>query len=120
MGSLCRGLQHMDENSRSRVAEEDALFRDRLALIQTVLANERTFLAYLRTSLALIATGVTAIHFISGQAATWLGGILVLLGFFCLGSGVLRFRLVRREIIEEAREGKAKPGCSPSTGRQCR
>ena len=75
------------------------MLRDKLALERTKLANERTFLAYVRTSLSLIAGAAVLFQFFSSMPAYFaVAWVLAILGVLVLVIGLVRFRMVRKEL----------------------
>ncbi len=85
--------------------------RDMLALERTRLANERTFLAYVRTALSMIAGSAVLFQFFAEirayYAAAWL---LAVLGVVILVIGMLRFRVVRRELNASIAQDDSESG----------
>jgi putative membrane protein len=76
-----------------------------LALIRTDLANERTLLAYGRTALMLVATGVSLVKFLNVTAElVYLGWILIAIGAFVGGTGIVRFASLKRR-LDSVRHG---------------
>ncbi|KAI0823162.1 hypothetical protein BC628DRAFT_1325530 [Trametes gibbosa] len=74
------------------------------------LASERTFLAYVRTSLTMSSAGVGLIQLFSLSASTAqrddlerlarpLGSVMIAIGLFTLGIGVLRYFLVQDALV---------------------
>lgn len=75
------------------------MLRDKLAMERTKLANERTFLAYVRTSLSLIAGAAVLFEFFSSIPVYFvIAWVLAVLGVVVLAIGLLRFRMVRKEL----------------------
>lgn len=72
-------------------------FRDQLAVERTHLANERTLLAYVRTALASSACGAALLHFFPALGS--LGWLLVIAGGAMLVVGVIRYFVVRRQLL---------------------
>ncbi|KAI0823163.1 hypothetical protein BC628DRAFT_1291313, partial [Trametes gibbosa] len=73
------------------------------------LASERTFLAYARTSLTIASTGVALVQLFTLSAETAdthsqrfarpLGAVMIALGMFTLGVGVMRYFVVQDALI---------------------
>lgn len=72
-------------------------FRDQLAMERTHLANERTLLAYVRTALACAACGAALLHFFPALGS--LGWLLVVTGGAMLVVGVIRYFVVRTQLL---------------------
>ncbi|KAI0671102.1 hypothetical protein C8Q78DRAFT_1079041 [Trametes maxima] len=74
------------------------------------LASERTFLAYVRTSLTMSSAGVALVQLFSLSAATAhredlnrfarpLGAVMIAIGLYTLGVGVVRYFLVQEALV---------------------
>jgi len=77
---------------------EDLILTDRLAVENTLMANERTLLSFFRTSVFFLATGISIlnIHFLS--EIPYLGWFFSLLSPVILFFGLYRFFIVKNHI----------------------
>ncbi len=77
---------------------EDLILTDRLAIENTLMANERTLLSFFRSSVVFLATGISIlkIHFLS--EITYLGWFFALLSPILLLFGMYRFFVVKKHI----------------------
>lgn len=84
------------------VSNHDSAERDRLARERTSMANERTFLSYVRTGIMLFATGATIVKLFPSSISYIVPGVMLAgTGFFALVIGILRYRRMKKRIIEE-------------------
>lgn len=77
---------------------EETQLRDDLAMIRTALANERTLLSWVRTALGLAAAGAALVELVDRTGSIALGWSLIAAGFATLAIGIVRFRMVRRQL----------------------
>ncbi|HRI03194.1 MAG TPA: DUF202 domain-containing protein [Pyrinomonadaceae bacterium] len=91
--------------------------RTELALARTIMALERTLMAWLRTGVALISFGFTIFKFMDAllqkgnagireNAPRNLGLFLILLGMGLLTTGILEYKMAKKNILGES---KIKP-----------
>jgi len=77
---------------------KDLILADRLAVENTLLANERTLLSFFRSSVFFLATGISIlkIHFLS--EIPFIGWFFVLLSPILLIIGIYRYYAVKKHI----------------------
>lgn len=98
----------LDSTLTPEFTREDFILRDYLAADRTILANERTYLAYMRTAFTAFILGASFIKFFPESFfITYLGWMAILLGFVTLGFGMVRYKQIKRLILDAEKRKKA-------------
>jgi len=86
--------------------------RDHLAELRTELANRRTLLSHIRTALAFMGGGLALVKFAGHPLAILIGWILVPVGLFILGEGIVTYvKVVRAVRMEKKKTDAAEQAC---------
>jgi putative membrane protein len=89
--------------------QEEFMWRDKLAVDRTVLANQRTLLAFLRAAILLVASGITFLKLFAADLVLRVIGIITIpvsILIACLG--VINYLMMKRK-IEKVSEKIEKP-----------
>ena len=76
---------------------------------QTLLSRERTMQQYMTTGLAFIGAGLIVIKFFTGDIYTFIGALLIVIGFWQLWQSYRRFERYRK-IVRKIRKKEKKLG----------
>ncbi len=79
---------------------KDLILADRLAVENSLMANERTLLSFFRTSIVFFATGLSILSIKYLSEISYLGWFFIIISPVLLLTGMYRYGIVKKRIYK--------------------